>query len=287
MSLPLTIGGVTFQDIEIPQTIGPFGGRQVLVPHEYAGGAKDIDSLGAFPHSVTWSGIFSQTFAFGRAQSLDRIRTVGLPVLLSYGPQLFIGKVGSFEYNPKHQYLIPYSITFEPIADLSGVGTTPVGGESLEDILSDQVAAVTDIVQGDDGIACPASLIDPASALTTAVATGLLTGNGTVAGISRANATAITVASVLVQTVAAPIIQGDDPAQSSPAFDLNARAMTINAVVAGPNATARQMLMINPNLFAVAGQYLGDFQLWQEIAMASGLTDPQPIGQFLITVPVL
>src|ERR1039458_9617697 len=118
MSLPLKIGGVTFFGIEIPQTIGPFGGKQVLVPHEYAGGAKDIDSLGAFPHTVTWSGIFSQTAAFARAQSVDRIRAIGLPALLSYGPQLFIGKVSSFEYNPKHQFLIPYSITFEPIADL-------------------------------------------------------------------------------------------------------------------------------------------------------------------------
>src|ERR1039458_5460759 len=144
MSLPLKIGGVTFFGIEIPQTIGPFGGKQVLVPHEYAGGAKDIDSLGAFPHTVTWSGIFSQTAAFARAQSVDRIRAIGLPALLSYGPQLFIGKVSSFEYNPKHQFLIPYSITFEPIADLTGVGTIAGGGDSLETQLSDALSSITD-----------------------------------------------------------------------------------------------------------------------------------------------
>ena len=285
MSLPLTIGGVTFFDLEIPQEIGPFGGRQVLVVHEYAGGAKDVDSLGAFPHMVSWSGIFSKTAAFARAQSLDRIRTIGLPVLLTFGPQSYIGKVKSFEYNPKHQWLIPYKISFEPIADLSGVGSQPVGTESLEAQLNDQVTAITDTVQGDDGLACPASLVTPAAALTTAVSTGLLTGNGTVAGISTVNVAAINVAAVALQTVAAPLIAGTDPTRASPATDLVSYSIAVQNIVAAPNTPVRQMQMINPNLFSVAAQYLGDPQLWEQVAIASGLTDPQPIGEFLIKVP--
>jgi hypothetical protein len=148
MTLPLTIGGVQFQDIEIPQTIGPFGGKQTLVVHEYPGGAKDVDSLGAFPHTVEWSGMFSQAAAFARAQSLDSIRALGQPVVLTYGPQSYVGKVASFEYNPKHQFLIPYKISFEPIQDLSGVGNVPSGGISLETQLNAQVGQLTDILQG-------------------------------------------------------------------------------------------------------------------------------------------
>jgi hypothetical protein len=286
MSLPLTIGGVTFASIEVPQEIGPFGGRQVLVVHEYPGGAKDVDSLGAFPHTVTWSGLFSQAGAFARAQSLDRVRTVGLPVVLTYGPQSFIGKVADFKYNPKHQYLIPYTITFEPIADLSGVGTQPVGTQSLESQLNDQVSAIDDTVQGDDGLACPVSLVPLANALTGAVQTGLLTGNGTVAGISGVNAVAINTAATVLQTAAAPIVVGTDPTQASPAADLVSYSIAVTNIVAAPTASVRQMEMINPNLFQVAGQYLNDPTLWEQIATASGLPpDPQPIGQFLIRVP--
>jgi len=270
----------------VPQEIGPFGGRQVLVVHEYPGGAKDVDSLGAFPHTVTWSGLFSQAGAFARAQSLDRVRTVGLPVVLTYGPQSFIGKVADFKYNPKHQYLIPYTITFEPIADLSGVGTQPVGTQSLESQLNDQVSAIDDTVQGDDGLACPVSLVPLANALTGAVQTGLLTGNGTVAGISGVNAVAINTAATVLQTAAAPIVVGTDPTQASPAADLVSYSIAVTNIVAAPTASVRQMEMINPNLFQVAGQYLNDPTLWEQIATASGLPpDPQPIGQFLIRVP--
>lgn len=285
MPLPLTIGEVTFFDLEVPQKIGPFGGKQVLVVHEYPGGAKDVDSLGAFPHKVTWSGIFTQTAAFARAQALDRIRADGLPVTLNYGPQSYIGKVAQFEYNPSHQFLIPYSISFEPIADLSGVGIVPGGGESLETQLGDQVDAIDSIISGDDGLTLPTSLLTPATTLTTAVATGLLQGDGTVAGIPSTLAAAITSAGVAIQAAATPLLDSADPTQASPASDLYSRAAAVNIIVAAPNAAARQLRLINPNLFTLAAQYLGDPMEWSRIAAASGLSDPQPTGEFLITVP--
>lgn len=285
--MPLTIGGVTFYDLEVPQEIGPFGGKQVLVVHEYPGGAKDVDSLGAFPHTVSWTGMFSQANAFGRAQQLDRIRTIGEPVLLTFGPQSYIGKVASFEYSPKHQWLIPYKITFEPIADLSGVGTLADLGLSLEALLDDQLAAITDTLHGDDGLDCPDVLAAAASALLTTTSQALLDGGGTVSGISLAGSKLITAASVALQGAAAPLIAGTDPLQASPAADMNARAIAVTCIVAAPFAPVRQLQAVNPNLFQLAVQYLGgDFTRWQEIADASGLPpNPQPIGRFLLQIP--
>ena len=153
-------------------------------------------------------------------------------------------------------------------------------------MLSDQTGAVDDITAGDDGISLPPTLSGPSSDLSGSVDSGLLDGDGTVDGISTADASTINASVLEVQTAATPLIAGIDPLAASAALDLSARAACIAAIVASPQAPARQLRMINPNLFAVAAQYFGDSTLWEKIAVASGLPpDPQPIGAFTIVVP--
>lgn len=285
-NLSLIIGSIAFSHLEIPQKIGPLGGFQSLCIHHFAGGMKTIDSLGAFPNTLTWSGIFTGPFAFSRAFQLDRLRATSQVVTLTYGPQAFSGKVWKFDYNPAYQFLIPYNITFEPIEDLSGIGMVAGGGISPDELLSDQTGSVDGIVSGEDGIDLPPSLSGPAGDLSDSVDSGLLDGNGTVDGISTADAGTISTSVDEVQTATAPLIAGIDPLAASAALDLAARAACIAAIVASPQTPARKLRMINPNLFAVAGQYLGDSALWMKIASASGLPpDPQPIGAFTIVVP--
>ena len=286
MPLNLTLGDVTFYSLELPERIGPLGGKQTLVVHEFPGGAKTVDSLGAFPHTLTWSGIFTGPDAFDRAFEVDRIRATSQVVPVVYGPQQFSGKVADFRYDPKHQYFIPYTMTFEPITDDSGIGATPQGSVSADQALSDEMNSYSGTVSGDDGLTLPISLGAPATDLTDSIQTGLLGGDGTVDGISAANQAAIQSNIAAIQTAAAPLIAGADPTQASPALDLSAQAACLGAIIASPQAPARTLNMVNPNLFAVACQFLGDAQLWQQITEASGLPpDPQPIGMFTITVP--
>jgi hypothetical protein len=285
----LTIGGpsgvVIFSALEIPEEFGPLGGKQVIVKHEFPGGYITEDDLGAFPLPLTWSGILTGTDAMARAQQIDRMRAQGADVTLSYGPFAWLGKIGSFTPKAKHQWLIPYQMMFEPSQDLSGVGVIPGAGTSAEQALSDQSMALDDVAAGDDGLALPDVLTAPAAGLDSAVQQGLANGDGTVAGIQPADSIAIAAAVTAVQLAAAPLIAGSDATQASPAADLAARAAAIGAVVASPKAAARYLLLINPNLFLLAAQYLGNSSLWTEIAAASGLSDPQPTGQFTITIP--
>ncbi len=253
--------------------------------HEYPGGAREVDDLGAFPLPLSWSGLFTGQDAFSRAQEVDRMRATAQVVTLSYGPQAFSGKIARFEYNPSHQWLIPYTIHFEPIEDLSGISTVPQGPPSVEAELSDETMATQDIQAGDDGLALPTSLSVPSDALLAAVQAGLNNGNGTVAGMQAADVTAIQVAAAAVRAASVPLIAGADPTQASPALDLSARAAAISIAVGSAAAIVTQFWTVNPNLFAIAAQYFGDATRWQDIATASGLADPQPVGKFLIQVP--
>jgi hypothetical protein len=285
----LTLGGpsgnVVFSALEIPQEFGPLGGKQVVVRHEFPGGLITQDDLGAFPLPLTWSGILTGAGAMARAQQIDRMRAQGADVTLAYGPFAWLGKITMFEPKAKHQWLIPYQIAFDPAQDLSGVGVIPGIGQSAEQALATQDMEFDDVVSGDDGLSLPASLSTPAAGLDSAVQQGLLNGNGTVAGIQSSDSAAITAAIASVEAAAAPLIAGQDATQASPALDLVARAAAMGVVIASPTAPVRYLLLINPNLFQLAAQYLGDAGLWQSIANASGLSDPQPIGEFTITIP--
>lgn len=283
----LVLGDVVFDALEIPQKFGPLGGKQVVVRHEFPGGLITQDDLGAFPLPLSWSGILTGTDAMARVQEIDRMRAQGVDVTLSYGPFAWLGKISEFLPEASHQWLIPYKITFDPSQDLSGVGLIPGPGQSAEQALATQGMALDDVVNGDDGLALPGSLAGPSADLDSAVQQGLLNGNGTVAGIGAADSLAISAAIAAVQIATAPLIAGADATAASPAADLAARAAALGVIVASPRAPARYLLLINPNLFSLAAQFLGDAGLWGDIAAASGLSDPQPIGQFTITIPAI
>jgi len=285
MGLALTLGGVQFQDFEIPEDFGPLGGKQVVVTHEFPGGLITQQEFGAFPIPVSWKGYLTGANAFDRQQTLDQIRVAGDDVQLAYGRYVWLGKVTEFEAKAKHQYLVPYTIKFEPSQDLSGAGGTMGAGPDSDLELSDETAGVNDVADGASGLTLPAPLSDPATALTAAVQTALSNGNGTVAGISTADAATVQAAVAAAQAAALPLISSADPTQSSPASDLYAYATNIGATVATPTSPQVQFQAINPNLFSIAVQYFKDATKWQDIADASGLADPQPIGSFTITVP--
>jgi hypothetical protein len=286
MGLPLSLGDVTFFGFEVPEQIGPLGGKQVLCVHDFPGGARTIQSLGAFPKVISWSGKLTGPNALSRLQQIDRMRAAGDNIVLTWGPQAFSGVIAEFDPKPQSQWLVEYSITFQPDADLSGVGVIDQLVAALEVALGGDVSAIAGIQQGDSGLACPEPLLAPSVLFTATVQAGLLAGNGTVAGIPRTNAVAIDVGAVAVQVAAAPLIASTDATEASPAIDMAAYATLATLTVGAPGQPATVLRTVNPNLYAIAQQYLGDATLWEEIALASGLPlDPQPIGQVTLLLP--
>jgi hypothetical protein len=66
----LTLGGVPFQDFEVPEQIR-FGGSQRLAVHELIGGGRVVDALGDDAGEISFSGIFSSSDAAAGAYRGD------------------------------------------------------------------------------------------------------------------------------------------------------------------------------------------------------------------------
>lgn len=286
MALTITIGGVTLHGFEIPEHL-PVPLKQAVAVNEYAGGTRTLYAQGAFPKPIAWSGMLMGASAFARGATLERIVAAARPVQLAYGPFAWLGLLVEFTLDINHQFRIPYQATFEPSVDLSGIGVVAQGDPSAEQALAGDMAAFDGIDSGVDGIALPTGLVAAAAGVNTSVAAGLLAGGGIVADMPPEQAAAIAAATVLVAAAAAPIWALTNAAAASAALDLAARAAAIRAVVASPTSGPRRLQgVVNPNLFMVAAQYLGDAARWGEIAALSGLApDPLPSGILTLTVP--
>jgi hypothetical protein len=133
----------------------------------------------------------------------------------------------------------------------------------------------------------PAGLVGPAEQLQTDLAAAMLDAGGLVEQIPSADVAAINDDVIAVERAAVVLANNSDSTVASPALDAYFTAAAIAGIISEPKATPRKMVMINPNLFMLAVQYLNDYARWQEIAAASGMNppDPQPIGQFTVIIP--
>ena len=118
MAVFLTLGGVLFQDFEVPESIA-VGGAQTLAVHKLPGGARVIDAMGADHRDVSWSGRFRSGNAEARARLLDGYRIGGRQFLLQWSTYRYRVVVKSFEANYQQPFEIPYSVTCLVVSDES------------------------------------------------------------------------------------------------------------------------------------------------------------------------
>ena len=138
----LTIGGITLFGVEIPETLTPLGTEQVHVVHKFPGGAKTIRNLGAFPRPFHWSGIMSGPTAMDRKVQLERLVATAQLVTFTYDRFSLEGELVLFEAHPRHQFYVPYTATFEPLRDLSGLTDGQQTTTSPESQLATQQGAL-------------------------------------------------------------------------------------------------------------------------------------------------
>lgn len=290
MALALTLGPVAFQDFEVPSTFGPLGGTQIIVKHDFPGGAITHQSLGVFPPvAIRWNGILTGATAFQRHLEIDHIRANAQEVVLAYGPFSYSGRVAAFDAIVRHQFLIDYTILFEPRVDQSGTSGVSISGGvfSADTALAGQLLSFNNVVIGaTTGITMPIGLSAVAGNLSDAVANGLGNGDGSVAGISGDDSTTIQASVVALQKSATRYLDSDDAGLASAAADLFAFAGNIGQTIASvTSALVVLRQQVNPNLFQLGVQYFADSTQWLAIASASGLNDPLPVGIFDITIP--
>ncbi len=108
------ISGIVLDGFEVPDSING-GGAQRITKLQLVGGARQVQALGSDQDDIEWSGRFRTATALQRAQSIDRLRIIGLPVTLTYLSQTYTVLIAQFRYDVQRQgYEIPYRIVLVP-----------------------------------------------------------------------------------------------------------------------------------------------------------------------------
>lgn len=283
--IPLTLDKATFIGFAVPQKFSSLGGRQAIAVHEFPGGTRTLQTFGAFPETITFSGIHTGTNAMDSQQKVDRLRAVGKVVKLQWGRYAWMGIVKDYRAEPGHQFYIPYRLTFEPLQDISGIPTVSKNTTSLEQQLNKNQAALKKQTGPLAALGLPSSLQLPSAGLLGDVVAGLAVGGGIVANIPKPQAATIQFDAASVQATAKPIVAAKDATQSSPAIDASNNAGVTSQIMAAPSTPIATVKAINPNLFGLAQQYYGDCSQWQIIGNANKIMDPQPMGSFTLVIP--
>ncbi len=224
MTVLLMLGGVIFQDFEVPDSIG-IGGDQALVVHKLPGGARTIDAMGADHRDISWTGRFRSGNAESRARILDGYRIGGQQLLLQWSTYRYQVVVKSFEAQYQQPFEIPYSITCVVAADESAPVLT--GIPALDELIGSDLGRALGISDS-LGVAAIGSAMTTASqaistvnTLRNAPASTITQIVGTLSAAQQAVGASVTAASATV-TGAAPIAAGGSP--SSMATSLSSQA---------------------------------------------------------------
>lgn len=150
----LTLGAITFADLEIPAEIA-WGGEQATNIHKLLGGARVIDALGADDMALSWSGYFYGSDASDRAQALDQMRRDGRQQTLAWGGLSYQVVIKSFKATFQRAYKLAYSISCEVVA---ASGLSPQTSKATLDDLAggDMDAAAAQAAGIEDGAVAPA-----------------------------------------------------------------------------------------------------------------------------------
>jgi len=118
MPVFLTLGQVTFQNFEIPESIN-FGGGQSLSVKKLIGGQRVVDAMGRDDDDISWSGLFQGSTANFRAAFLDGMRVSGAAIPLFFSQYNFLVVIKEFKPVFKRFYWIDYSIVCTIVQDLN------------------------------------------------------------------------------------------------------------------------------------------------------------------------
>lgn len=182
MAVFLTLGPITFANVEIPESL-PFGGKQALGTHKNLGGQRVIQSMGPDDHDYTWEGIFTGTTAQYRARYLDGLRREGNPLNLTYSQFNYSVVILDFSAKFERVNKIPYSITVRVIQDLNNPFTVllPVTYDQEVEILMAEAQELAEAIANPDvtnSLAILAYTINGVGSIDNATSSALATITG-------------------------------------------------------------------------------------------------------------
>jgi hypothetical protein len=198
-NIVVTLGGVPFQDFEVPERIA-FGGAQRLAVNQLIGGGRVVNALGVDDGEITFAGIFSGSDAAGRVQALDLLRSTGTAVPFIWGEFFYIVVVAQFIVEYAKPWWMPFAVRCVVVTDpVAAVGSAVA---PLTDLVSSDISnAVSFTGQSGISLAGLGTGIDGGYAEATAsIGNALSIGGGTllanVTGLSAAPDAAIGIAAL-------------------------------------------------------------------------------------------
>jgi hypothetical protein len=105
----VTLGGVTFQDFEVPEEI-VLGGAQRLAVQSLIGGGRVVDVLGSDDAEISFAGICSGPDAASRAQTIDAMRAAGAVIPLFWDAFYFNVVIAEFTGDYRKSWWIPFTL---------------------------------------------------------------------------------------------------------------------------------------------------------------------------------
>jgi hypothetical protein len=136
---PVTLGTVTLQGFEVPDS-APWGGGQALTVHKLIGGARVIDAMGVDDRAMTIRGTFLSPDADDRALQVDVMRKAGLPVPFSWSNHVYLVVIKAFEPEYQRPDRVPYALTLEILQDSTQPPASP--DPSDDDLFNASLASI-------------------------------------------------------------------------------------------------------------------------------------------------
>ncbi len=126
----LSLGPIVFRSFEVPSSI-TFGGRQRAVVRYLGSGRRVTDALGPDDATISFGGFLSGPDATARAQELDSLRSLGLPLILTWDSLIYSVLISDFRAEYRNRLWIPYRLSClvisNPINDILQAGLSMAG----------------------------------------------------------------------------------------------------------------------------------------------------------------
>lgn len=299
-----SLGGIAFQDFEVPERVTGLGGEQMISLKKLIGGARVADSMGRDDTPLEWGGRFRGQDALSRARAIDALRVAGASISLAFGDVLETVLIQRFNYDfERGGFEVPYSISLIVLKDDTSASSGPgvdemmgidngtaqdlsasIGDDQLTGLLGGLDSAISSVssfataTQSEiNSVLTPIAQVQGRVTTLIASAENTLGQATTLGGVLPNNPVARTVASLEGQVTAMT--------QCASLYDLQNTTGRMAANLAAVGAGGAQVVVAGADLFKMAEQAYGDATEWSTIAKANNLTDPLVSGVQTILVP--